>query len=158
MSPRDSFALPRGNRGNSNELRDPIAARLVCGGEVTDQRRQRGADGEDAAAAFLRKQGWLIVERNSRLGRGELDIVALDGDALVFVEVKARAQPHKSAFSPFDSVGHQKQRQLRSLGSRWLGERGGALLSRAPREIRFDLIGVVVTGGQTTIKHIRDAF
>lgn len=135
-----------------------MAARLVCGDHVTDERRKRGADGENVAATYLRKKGWLIVERNCRLGRGELDIVALDGDALVFVEVKTRAQPSGSAFSPFDSVGHQKQRQLRSLGGRWLGERGGELLNRAPREIRFDLIGVIATRGKTTVEHIRDAF
>lgn len=126
--------------------------------KMTDERRQRGADGEAVAERFLRKQGWLIVERNCRLGRGELDIVALDGDALVFVEVKTRMQPIGSAFSPFDSVGRQKQRQLRSLGGRWLGERAGDLLNRAPREIRFDLIGVVATNGKMTVEHIRDAF
>ncbi|HXC61421.1 MAG TPA: YraN family protein, partial [Nitrospiria bacterium] len=52
--------------------------------------RQFGIDGESLAAEFLRKKGYRILERNYRTQRGEMDIIAEEGGALVFVEVKAR--------------------------------------------------------------------
>jgi putative endonuclease len=54
-------------------------------------RAQRGRAGEDAAAALLEAHGYRIVGRNVRLPGGEIDIIARDGDTVVFVEVKARA-------------------------------------------------------------------
>jgi putative endonuclease len=50
-----------------------------------------GAKGEDLAVSFLRKKGYKILERNYRIRGGEIDIIALDGDTLAFVEVKARS-------------------------------------------------------------------
>ena len=55
---------------------------------------------EDAAARWLCAQGWQVVQRNFRCKLGEIDIIALDGECLVFVEVRARAATHASAPPP----------------------------------------------------------
>lgn len=52
--------------------------------------QQTGNYGEDLACEYLKKQGYKILERNYRIRGGEIDIVAMDGNTLVFVEVKAR--------------------------------------------------------------------
>jgi putative endonuclease len=49
-----------------------------------------GSAGENIAAEYLKRKGWKIIARNVRVGRGELDVVAADGDELVFVEVRTR--------------------------------------------------------------------
>lgn len=69
-----------------------------------------GPWGEQVAGRHLEAQGYRIVDRNWRHASGELDLVARDGDALVFVEVKARAS---GAFgSPEEAVTAEKQRRL----------------------------------------------
>lgn len=69
-----------------------------------------GAEGERIAAAFLARRGWRILGRNVRIGNGELDIVAMDGDELVIVEVRARTVGR--VLPPEMSVGPQKIRKL----------------------------------------------
>ena len=87
-----------------------------------------------------RQPGWQIVERNARTRFGELDIVALDGRTLVFVEVKAgRAGSAFGPERPVLGVDRRKQLRVRRLATAWMSERRDA-----PRyaEIRFDAIGV----------------
>jgi putative endonuclease len=95
-------------------------------------RAQRGRAGEDAAAALLEAHGYRIVGRNVRLPGGEVDIIARDGDTVVFVEVKARAS---AAFgSAVGAVDARKRATLRALASDWLQ-------IAAPRaKARFDVV------------------
>ncbi len=72
--------------------------------------RQAGAQAEERAAFFLKGQGYRILERNLRAGGGEIDIVARDGDTLVFVEVRLRRSA--SFGSPAETVGPAKRRRL----------------------------------------------
>lgn len=65
---------------------------------------------EDAAARWLCAQGWQVVQRNFRCKLGEIDIIALDGECLVFVEVRARSNPRFSSAAA--SVDRRKQRKL----------------------------------------------
>ena len=75
-----------------------------------------GAHGERIAAAYLTDSGLRVLDRNWRCRDGELDIVARDGDALVFCEVKTR---RAVGFGhPVEAVGHAKQRRLRTLAQR----------------------------------------
>ncbi|MDE3078320.1 MAG: YraN family protein, partial [Chloroflexota bacterium] len=67
-----------------------------------DLRKRLGNSGEDRAAAFLKKRGYRIVERNWRHALGEIDLVAADRDVLVFVEVRTRASGLQA--TPEDSV------------------------------------------------------
>jgi putative endonuclease len=121
-----------------------------------DHRRTLGAAGEDAAARHLEQRGARIVERNFRTRYGELDIVAVDGDALVFCEVKARLGG--TTARALEAVTPLKQLRLRKMAGEWFRSRpGGAARTRS---VRFDAIGVVVsTGGRVlALEHLIDAF
>jgi putative endonuclease len=117
-----------------------------------------GEAGEGAAAAHLRARGWRLIARNARTRWGELDIVALDGQTLVFVEVKARrgAGPG-SAELALESIGPRKRIQVRRLARAWLA---GPANPGGYREIRFDAIGVSVGPSlrANAIRHLQAAF
>jgi putative endonuclease len=121
---------------------------------------QLGAVGEQVAEAHLMKRGYAIADRNFRTRYGELDIVALDGDCLVFCEVKTRlARPPPGPFGPLTGVGSRKRRQVRRMARQWLAERAGSS-PRRPELLRFDAIGVTFGhGGELLhIEHLEDAF
>ena len=125
---------------------------------MTVQRQRLGQRAEDLVATRLAAAGWEIVERNARTRYGELDLVAFDGDALVFVEVKAgRAGSTFGPERPVLSVDPRKQRRIRRLATAWLGEHRG-LLHYA--EIRFDAVGVTFdrAGRVADYEHIEGAF
>lgn len=95
-------------------------------------RAQRGRAGEEAAAALLEAHGYRIVGRNVRLPGGEIDIIARDGDTVVFVEVKARASA--SFGSAVGAVDARKRATLRACANDWLQ-------IAAPRaRARFDVV------------------
>lgn len=97
-----------------------------------------GAEGEDKAAWFLRRLGYRIRDRNVRIHRDEIDIIAFDpaDKVLVFVEVKTRSIPSLD-YSPETNAGFHKRRKLRRGIARWITrhEYDGAF--------RLDLICVV---------------
>jgi len=112
-----------------------------------------GAQGEDAAAKFLQREGYRVLARNVRLGRGEIDIVARDGDTIVFVEVKS-LRTAGDVFRPEDHVDHIKQRRLIAAAKRYM--------ARNPDPTayyRFDVVSVVLPErGAPEITLYRDAF
>jgi putative endonuclease len=125
---------------------------------MTAQRQRIGRAAEDLVAARLTAAGWEIVERNARTRHGELDIVALDGSTLVFVEVKAGRE--SAAFGPerpILGVDRRKQQRVRRLATAWMGERRDAPYYA---EIRFDAVGVTFdrTGRPIEVEHLRGAF
>lgn len=123
---------------------------------MTIARQRLGRSAERIAADRLQGSGWLLIERNARTRYGELDLVALDGRTLVFVEVKAgRAGSSAGPERPALAVDRRKQLRLRRLARLWLA--GG----RAPQfdHLRFDVIGVTFRDGRVAdFDHIRDAF
>jgi len=125
---------------------------------MTVARQRTGQRAEELVARRLAAAGWEIVERNARSRYGELDIVARDGRALVFVEVKAGREG--SSFGPerpILAVDARKQRRVRKLATAWMAERR----SRPPyAEIRFDAVGVTFDrrGRVTDYEHIQAAF
>jgi putative endonuclease len=125
-----------------------------------DPRRTLGARGERLAAERLMAAGYRILDRNFRTRHGELDLVASDGRALVFCEVKTRvvARSRASPYGPFTSLGRSKRRQVRSMAREWLASRRGYQCSAA--ELRFDAIGVTVSqsGEVVAVDHLEDAF
>jgi putative endonuclease len=125
---------------------------------VTATRQRLGARAEQIAAERLVAEGWEVLARNERTRYGEIDIVARDRHALVFVEVKAgregaAAGPERPALA----VGRQKQRRIRRLAAAYLAGR-----PPLPRfaEIRFDVIGIsFAAGGEVAeVEHLRGAF
>jgi putative endonuclease len=125
---------------------------------MTGARQQLGQAAEDLVAARLAAAGWRILERNARSRHGELDLVALDGADLVFVEVKAgRAGSRHGPERPVLSVDFRKQRRIRRLATAWICERRDP-----PRydEIRFDAIGVTFdhAGDAVDVEHLTGAF
>ena len=85
-----------------------------------DPRRWLGASGESRAAAFLKKRGYRIVERNWRSTLGEIDLIAADRDTLVFVEVRTRAGAGQA--TPEDSVTDTKQHRLARLAEAYVAQ------------------------------------
>ena len=111
-----------------------------------------GSLGEDIAATYLTDSGLRVLDRNWRCREGELDIVAREGDALVFCEVKTR---RGVGFGhPVEAVTAVKQRRLRTLAQRWLAAHD----EHAP-ELRFDVVGVLVRPARPAlVTHLRAAF
>lgn len=114
-----------------------------------DDRVALGAFGEELAARYLREQGMVILDRNWRCARGEIDIVARAGADLVVVEVKARRGT--SAGYPVEAVTYRKLTRLRALAAAWLQEHP----QWRPAGVRFDVVGVLVgTGEPSRIRHV----
>jgi putative endonuclease len=82
-------------------------------------RRSAGRLGEDAAAKFLASRGLRVIARNVRARRGEIDIVALDGRALVFVEVKARTPRPDAEITGLEKIHSRKRAALRRAVKRY---------------------------------------
>jgi putative endonuclease len=118
---------------------------------VSTPRQRLGDLGEKAAEELLAAGGYRIVARKHRCPRGEVDLVAEQGDLLVFVEVRTRAT---AAFGgPEETVGAAKQQRLvraaRDFLARWRGP---------PRGARFDVVAVVDQPGGPLLTHFPGAF
>lgn len=110
-----------------------------------------GKRGEDAAAAYLIGKGYRIVARNVRQKLGEIDIVCRDGSGYVFIEVKTRRGTQFG--EPLDAVTAHKRRRICRAALHFLATNG--LHEEA---VRFDVIGIMLTGRKAEITHIIDAF
>lgn len=111
-----------------------------------------GQRGEDAAVAYLERLGMSVVDRNWRDGRGELDIVALDGQTLVICEVKTRTVDTHG--TPEEAVSVAKQRRLTRLAKSYIS--ANALETCA---VRFDVVSIaVISPERALLRHHRAAF
>jgi putative endonuclease len=131
--------LPSGNRSGS------------------DNRRDLGRRGEDAAAQWYVRAGYRIAARNWRCSEGEIDLVAIEPGrgTIVICEVKTRSS---TAFgSPEEAVTLTKQRRLRRLATRWLSHERP---HRAPAwSVRFDVVAVMSDHtGALVVDVVEDAF
>ena len=107
-----------------------------------------GRFGEDTAAAHLERAGLVLLERNWRCSEGEIDIIAVEGQVLVFCEVKTRST---AAFgSPAEAVTPVKLQRLGRLGARWLREHPGSWDG-----LRIDVVSVLRTPGGLVVDHLR---
>lgn len=114
------------------------------------EKQEKGKQGEAMAAEYLLSNGYTILETNWQIGHLEVDIIASSNDMLVFVEVKTRKS---NAFGePEDFVGLPKQRNLIRAANIYLQKTG------INKEVRFDIISVILNSGTEDIKHIVDAF
>lgn len=109
-----------------------------------------GRKGEELAAALCSQRGLLILEMNHRTPSGEIDIIAMDGDILVFIEVKTRRGNLYGA--PFEAVTKKKRSKIRTVALSYMKR----LRKEAP--VRFDVISVSMQGDQSRLEYIQDAF
>jgi putative endonuclease len=118
-----------------------------------DPRHALGESGEQVAADHLQRLGYKIIARNHRTRYGELDLVALTGDTLVFVEVKTA----RGSVSPFESLHARKRAQVRRMAATYLSESLGKPYAD---NIRFDAIGIVCdsNGKLRSLEHLEGAF
>ncbi len=121
---------------------------------MTDVRHVAGQRGEDLAAEHLQRLGFQILARNHRTRFGELDLVAYDGDVLVFVEVKTR---RSDARDPWENLHDRKRSQVRRMAIAWLTEGNNRPYSA---QLRFDGIAVLLDsgGGRARQDHLEAAF
>jgi len=116
--------------------------------------RERAARcGEAIAEQFCLLRGYRVLARNVREGRGELDLVALDRETIVFVEVKFRAE--RDPGGPLAAVTGKKRDDVARAATRWLAERGAT-----GRPVRFDVIGITWAsdGTELRVQHVPNAF
>ncbi len=106
--------------------------------------------GEDSAAGYLQNQGMRVLCRNWRCRFGELDLVAMDGLTLVFIEVKCRTRDR--LYDPALAVDRRKQLRVRRLAEAYI-----AMEHPRFRDCRFDVVSVVAAD-PVRLTHLADAF
>ena len=110
-----------------------------------------GEEGEKIAAAYLKKNGYRIIEINFRCSIGEIDIVAKEKNDLVFVEVKTRKSTELGY--PEQAVGIRKQKKMSQLALWYLQKR-----KIADTNARFDVVAVTIIPEKNEVKLIKNAF
>jgi len=110
-----------------------------------------GKEGEKIAAAFLKKNGYRIIEINFRCPIGEIDIVAREKDDLVFVEVKTRNSMELGY--PEQAVGIRKQKKMSQLALWYLQKK-----KITDTNARFDVVAVTLIPEKNEVKLIKNAF
>ncbi len=131
---------------------EPLREGAGRGPPGANDRRAAGREAEDLAAAFLRERGLEILDRNHATRRGEVDLVAREGETLCFVEVRSRTSEAQGG--PEETISAAKARRVVVAATDWAA-RHGAL----DREIRFDVVAVTLLAGEPPrLEHFRGAF
>lgn len=114
-------------------------------------RAEKGSRGEELARLYCSKKlGYRFLVRNWRCGRGEIDLICLDGSALVFIEVRLR--PIGARISGVHSIDAEKKAILRRTAQAYLYR-----LKRPPKTYRFDVVSIAFSGSnQYQISHYRN--
>ena len=108
-----------------------------------------GKWGEDIAEKYLKKKGYLIMERNFRCRLGEIDIIALDGKTLVFIEVKTRMSQKYGL--PCEAINHEKLRHIERTAAYYM-----MLKPADHQEARLDAVEILKCEGKYYINHIEN--
>lgn len=110
-----------------------------------------GIKGENLAVTFLKEKGYRIIARNYRTSLGEIDVIAQDGNTLVFIEVKTRTD--ELFGRPFEAVNKKKRHKMKNVALLYM--------KRYERNfpVRFDVVSIFYkANGKKEIEHIMDAF
>jgi len=118
---------------------------------MTRYKQEFGKRGEDLAAEYLRRKGFQILKRNYRAGRKEIDLIAKDGNTIVFVEVKAGRS--KNFGAPHERVTLKKQKNLIDAANDFIQKE-----EVGDCDFRFDVLAITFEKGKEDIDHIRGAF
>lgn len=119
---------------------------------MSGNKKDVGNRGEELAVNLLKEKKFEIIERNYRYGHGEIDIIAKDGDIMVFIEVKTRKNLE---FGPPEmSVTKNKQRQIRKIAGAYLIEK-----NIKDVDCRLDVVAILLNKNlPPEINHIENAF
>lgn len=109
-----------------------------------------GELGEDLAVEELEKNGYIIVERNWRYKKAEIDIIARKNEVLAIVEVKTRSSDYFG--DPQDFVNTKKIKMLVEAVNEYVNSKDLEV------EVRFDIIAIIKNENKFTIEHLEDAF
>lgn len=120
--------------------------------------RELGDYGEALAARYLVENGFVVLDRNWRCGRGEIDIVAIEGAHLVVCEVKTRSNDRFGA--PFEAVGRHKALRLRVLAGLWVEQRSRQVawpgVRRGVGALRLDVVSILRPADRpASVTHLR---
>lgn len=123
--------------------------------EVWERLRQSnhlkiGKIGEEIAVNIVKDMGYMVLDKNYRCSLGEIDIVAIDDDVLVFIEVKTRR--HSIAYAK-ESISKRKMRKLMSLASFYIKQKG-----YYNKKVRFDVLAIYLKDKDIQFELIKDAF
>ena len=118
--------------------------------EGRQKAKKLGVTGEQMALRYLEDQGYVVIEHNYRHGHKEVDIIALDGGELVFIEVKTRTS--EEVVVAEQAVDHQKRQNIIRVADSYVCRH------HRTEPVRFDIITVVSNGKEAAIKHIKNAF
>jgi putative endonuclease len=122
------------------------------GAQMTKKRKTLGRQGEDVACMYLANVGTKIIERNWKCQSGEADIIANDGDDLVFIEVKTRASDTYGF--PEEAVNHKKRLRYERIATEYLFSH-----DLPSARVRFDVLALMLSAdGKAFLRHHRDAF
>lgn len=135
-----------------DEETESIVFSVPEGDEESSHNIELGRMGEDAAARFLERRGYDIVERNWKCAAGEADIIARDGDAVVFVEVKTRSNIEKGM--PSEAVDAAKRDRYERIAALFLRD-----YDVVDVPVRFDIMSILTLDSERAlIRHHLDAF
>lgn len=114
-------------------------------------RRALGQQGEEIAAQYLQKEGYRILTRNFRTRYGELDIICWKNDILIFVEVKTRRSENFG--SAEEAITSKKIAHIKKVALHYLADNHTKY-----KEIRFDVITILMVNYEPRLNHIQAAF
>ncbi|MCL2414789.1 MAG: YraN family protein [Bacteroidales bacterium] len=109
-----------------------------------------GKQGEELAKNYLLAKGYTLVEENWRWHHHEVDLIVCNDIYMVFVEVKTRS--HVIFGEPEVFVTQEKQQKIIRAANAYM------LKSKSPKDARFDIVSVVICNGETSIKHLPNAY
>ena len=118
---------------------------------MTTKRLELGKLGEDLAFKKIKKLGYKKIIRNYRCPLGEIDIIAMDGDTLVFIEIKTRKD--KSLGYAKEAVDARKRRQISKVALAYMKSNDCCEV-----KARFDVVAINIEGGKPSIEVVKDAF
>ena len=146
----ESTIKPKRTRKSKTKKETKPKTKEVKSKKALTPNNELGAWGEEQAANYLIHKGYTIIERDWKSGHRDIDIIATDGEVIVFVEVKARR--NRVFGEPEDAVDYMKMQNLRAAINHYIKYKN------VRQEIRFDVITVVGTpyGGEAEITHIED--
>ncbi|HAU31412.1 MAG: hypothetical protein XD78_0469 [Desulfotomaculum sp. 46_296] len=120
---------------------------------MSNQKQALGRRGEDEAASYLKKQGYILLQRNYRCLLGEIDIIAKEGRTLVFIEVRARSSDRFGM--PQESVNRSKILKIYKVAQYYL-----KAVQKEEEPVRFDMLALLfdIEDQLVQLEHIKGAF